>query len=168
MFQSYTIAKNSDRVLRFVGELIAEQTETLDHAGTAIAIFKLRIYAVEGGGYVPAISFESLSDRTVSAEADRVHTAQDVENFFYVYEPLESLQKVKFCTESRCAECQQLKRRLTTKFDSATDEIINTFHAFAASQQSLVGSHEDNELRKKAIKPPNRLRQILGLQRNAL
>ncbi len=93
--QDIRITTTAKREIMFTGTAIAEAiSEPVDFLGVGVS-FRLRIWRKKDGGFAPSISvFVDEERQPRFIESEFVDTPTDVENFFFVFEPGEILDKL--------------------------------------------------------------------------
>ena len=85
--EEHTI-RTRDRELVFRGELIAEVEKQVSLDDAISVRVKPQVFAVEGGGYVATLECKFPQGFEDSYQAfEEIEALQDVENFFYLFDP---------------------------------------------------------------------------------
>ena len=94
--------KSKDREFQFQGELIAHQEATVEFANRESCHMDAKTYALEHGGYVSSLEFlrSDLPDEPIVL-FEEIDLTEDVEKFFYVFEPSEVFRETAKSYEER-------------------------------------------------------------------
>ena len=103
--------KSKDREFQFQGELLAHQEATADLVNEASCKMAGKTYCIESGGYVCSLEFH-LSERPDEPIImfEEIDMLEDVEKFFYVFEPVEIFRKKSASFEDREQVAQNCRK----------------------------------------------------------
>ena len=119
-----SLKTNEQKQLSFVGELISESTSCVEFADGFARQFTLALYAIESGGFVPAIVYTSdHPEEQTGRIAEIVDLFKDVENFFFVFVASDVLPRSKPVEREQC----EARKKLETKLRLAYEDLTSTF-----------------------------------------
>ena len=121
--------KSKDREFQFQGELLAQEEAQVELINNVSCQMVGRTYCIESGGYVCALEF-ILSDH---AEApivlfEEIDSMEDVEKFYYVFEPAEIFDKKAGSVEEREQVSQNCKR-LSQAYEKMIFALLDQFQS---------------------------------------
>ena len=120
--------------VNFIGRLTCETEGQVEFPDGLTRMFRLKLYSVDSGGFVPSIEYASeSSDEQSGCIAEIVDEFKDIENFFFVFVPEDLLPKAT--THSRKEEDvhRKLSARMRKTYESLTfaflDKLKLTFES---------------------------------------
>jgi len=119
------------RELRFQGNLILERETQVDLHDEFTRSFAIKVYAVEGGGFVPTLEYTTTSPGEKPVRTfENVDTMKDIECFYFVFETNEVRGDWKGLTRAEWDQRTEDNRRLEKRFEKfifpLLDEIWDT------------------------------------------
>ena len=156
-----TIRTHDHRTVAFDGVLIDQQTAFVRLSNDAEASIVLRLFVVQGGGFVPYLQFSSASPRVADiVDADRVDLLKDVECFFLLFEPTERVEFGVNAIEPRSANAdQRFRKTLMRKYYEMVDNTLQVLTDHHASDPSCEGIADHRSYER------NRIWKFFGLGR---
>ena len=128
------LIKSKDREFQFQGELIAQQEETADLANGQSCQIDAKTYAIENGGYVAVLEF-LRSDRPDAPVVlfEEIDVTDDVEKFFYVFEPSEVFCE-KASTPEQLQDIEQNCKTLGRLYEKMIFAFLDEFQSETAAR----------------------------------
>ena len=126
--------KSKDREIMFEGELIAQQDAVVELANDESCRMNAKTYSLEGGGYVSSLEFlrsDCLGQPIVLFE--EIDLMEDVEKFFYVFEPSEVLGE-KTCTREQRKDMDQNFKKLARVYEQMIFAFLDQFQSEAEAR----------------------------------
>ena len=119
--------KSKDREFQFQGEELAHQEATADLINEVTCQMVGKTYCIESGGYVCLLEFV-LSDRPNAPIVlfEEIDIMEDVEKFFYVFEPSEIFDKNPGSPEDREKVAQNCKK-LSQVYEKMVFALLDQF-----------------------------------------
>ena len=145
----HLIQDSNGNQLRFQGELAAEAGKELNLDDGQARKFLARIYAVEGGGFVSSLQYETSSPgEKPIAVFEEIDFADDVEKFYYVFEPSEI-----FCNSSELPrevveQRPVLSKQLAKHYETLVFSLLDDFRA-QVLKSGLLNKPNDSSAAKK-------------------
>ena len=118
--------------LRFTGQLVAETSFNADFKDEEKREFRLCVYAVEGGGYVAMLQYNTTSENEKPLVLyEDLDLFKDVENFFYLFEANEIMRKLKQVGQTERENLASLARRMVKAYESQMFKFLDLAHSRA-------------------------------------
>ena len=126
--------KSKDREFQFQGELIAHQEATVKLANDEACQMNAKTYSLENGGYVSSLEF-LRSDRPDQQIVffEEIDLTEDVEKFFYVFEPSEVFGE-KGRTQEEREDLEQNSKQLGRVYEQMIFAFLDQFQAETAAR----------------------------------
>jgi len=136
------IVPSNGRDISFKGELIARATSDRSSTPLGDRWFDLRVYKESGHGFVPVIDFFSTCEGEQNVTiAEKVDSSHDIENFYYVFEPLfvipDSVLQV-LPIEDR----QRFVKSILKLYDTPVNRVLLSVKEHAADDHANVESQK--------------------------
>ena len=150
------LIESKDREFRFQGELLASQEATVNLLNDISCQLSATTYAIDDGGYVSSLEFRLSnhpSDPIVLFE--EIDVMEDVEKFYYVFEPVEIFKNNSGSVEEReeiAANCRILSQ--------AYEKMIFCFLDFFQAESELRGTQN----KPKPVKTKGLIWKKLGIK----
>ena len=137
--------KSKDREFHFQGELIAHQEEAVEFANGESCQMSAKTYSLESGGYVSSLEF-LRSDRPDEPIVlfEEIDVKEDVEKFFYVFEPSEVFGEKPRSQE----ECENVKVN-SQKLGHVYEKMIFAFLDQCQAETDARGTKDRPKAEKK-------------------
>jgi hypothetical protein len=119
--------KNSDDVeLNFDGELIHQAESVVSLEDGRHRKFLVSAYAVEGGGYVSSIEYQTdCSQEKPVVIFEQTDVFEDVETFFYAFDVCELMLPIKRLSLDEKADRERRTRKISQKFETMMFEFLD-------------------------------------------
>lgn len=118
------IVPTNGKEISFAGELIAHATSERTVTPSGERWFDLRVYKLVENGLVPVIEYHSSVDGEEKITiAERVDRSQDIENFFYVFEPCEVIPEAAL-KALPVEERQRLTNAILKQYDTQVNRAL--------------------------------------------
>ena len=143
--------------LRFIGQLIAETEFSVDLDDNAIRKFNLRAFAIDGGGFVAVLQYQTTSDSEENLLSyEDMDQFKDVENFFYVFEANEVFRNFDALRRSDREAAGLICKRIAKAYESSLFKFLDVLRS-RCQKQNLADRMEE--------KPKPSILRTLGLKR---
>ena len=123
------LIKSKDREFQFQGEVLAHQEATVKLANRVSCQMDAKSYSIESGGYVCSLEFLfSNQPNSPVVLFEEIDAIDDVEKFFYVFEPAEIFEKKAGSVEAREQVVQNCKT-LSQTYEKTIFALLDQFQA---------------------------------------
>lgn len=133
MIQQHQLERIGNEPLSFRGELLIRTETELVLLGQGAFQYRLGVFRCQEGGYAAAIQLLTTGLDGAAAGrfclAERLETINDVENFFFVFEPEEHLNNIA----SPAFAWDDLSRTMYGYYDEQVQQVVAELQAFQAS-----------------------------------
>lgn len=144
--------------LRFNGQLIAETKFGVDFCDDATREFNLRVYAIENGGFVSMLQYDTTSDSEKPLVwYEDMDCFKDVENFFFVFEANEVIRDYDRLNRGNREQSASSCRRIAKAFETSLFQFLD--HVRSRASQLKFG----DRIAERESKPS--ILRALGLKR---
>ena len=143
-------------LVSFVGDLVCQTEGPVEFSDGIDRKFKLKLYAVESGGFVPSIEY--LSDSPVERTgciAEIVDLAKDIENFFFVFTPDELLPDSAGLPREEVEVRTRILACLRKTYESLNFNFLDQVEAVVGEQATTEGEQATTEPRADANESPS-------------
>lgn len=130
--ESVKLVLSEEKKLLFSGERLFHSRSEDCVVGSETRWFELSGFAREEGGFVPVICFHSKGEPPVTI-AERVDEYKDIENFFFVFEPSEMLDRKPFMALST-KQRLRIEKGLMGIYDTEVNKALLATRAFVGEQ----------------------------------
>ena len=139
------LIKSKDREFQFQGELIAQQNAEVEFANGQSCRMDAKTYSLERGGYVSSLEF-LRSDQPAQPIVlfEEIDLTQDVEKFFYVFEPSEV-----FCEKLRTKDEREDMELNCKKLGQVYEKMIFAFLDQFQEETAARGTKDRPKSQKK-------------------
>ena len=121
--------RSKDREFQFQGELIAHQEATVELANNESCQMNAKTYSLENGGYVSSLEFlrSDCPDQPIVL-FEEIDLTEDVEKFFYVFEPSEVFAEKTGTLEER-EDLEQNSKKLGRVYEQMIFAFLDQFQS---------------------------------------
>ena len=132
------IVTSSEKEMSFAGELIAHATSDRSSGPLGDRWFDLRVYKKASEGFVPIINFYSTCDGEKDVTiAEHVDRSQDIENFYYVFEPYVVLPE-SVLQSMPLEERQRFTKTILKLYDAHVNRVLLSVKEHATDDDAEV------------------------------
>lgn len=133
----YLLRDGEDHELRFNGELVIEQTRDIAFEDQYTRRFVARVYAVTGDGFVSSLEYQTTSESEAQINLiEAVDVMEEVEKFFYVFEPDLVLHDSTNLTPEDRVKQPALRKRIAAAYEAATFDLLDKLQDMAVPPEA--------------------------------
>lgn len=143
MYEEILLQHENQPKLRFTGQLIGETQFRVESEDEAIREFNLRAYAIEGGGFVAMLRYETTSEaENELVWYEEMDQFKDVENFFFVLVANEFVRDYKRLSRSDRELAGLICQQITKAYETSMFKFLDVLRS-RCLQQQLVDRVEE-------------------------
>lgn len=122
--------------MRFKGQSIEDSTFQVDLDDDESREFKLQVYAVEGGGFVTKLQYETTSENEKSVVLyEDMDLLKDVENFFLVFEANEIMPDLQRINRTDRLHLMSVYRQIAQVYEASMFKFLDLVRIRAWQQK---------------------------------
>ena len=138
------LIKSKTREFSFQGELLAHQEAEVKLANGETCQMDAKTYSLESGGYVSSLMFLRSANDVPIVSFEEIDMMEDVEKFYYVFEPSEVFSE-KARTHEECEQMEQNAQLLGRAYEKMIFAFLDQFQSETAAR----GTKDRVEPKKK-------------------
>ena len=145
--QEFNIQTVGGEPITFTGQRIGRQEGNVEHPDPFERSIVLELYVTDRGGFVATKTYFSSNDvERAGCVAEKLDSAKEVENCFFVFVPDDLLPKTQTATREEQDLRKQLSVAIKAAFDKLTFAILNDLDLFIEQKKN----EESNSAHEKA------------------